>query len=74
MPQRILELEAFENLNDVPINKPLRRHKLGGKLKDNFAISVTNQYRLIFRPYNSKEIDLKKINKIEIMEVSKHYE
>lgn len=74
MPQRILELEAFDNLNDVPITKPYRRHKLEGNMKDKFAIDITNQYRLIFRPENNKEINLKNIKKIEIMEVSKHYE
>lgn len=74
LPQRIVQLEAFCNLNDVPITKPFRRHKLEGDKKDYFAINITDKYRLIFRPEDIEEKDLKKIEVIEIVEVSKHYE
>ena len=30
LPQRIKQLEAFNSLNDIPINPPFRRHKLSG--------------------------------------------
>ena len=76
LPQRIKELKAFNSLNDVPINPPFRRHKLTGDRDNQFAISITNQYRLIFRQKENNIIieDLRKIKEIEIMEVSKHYE
>lgn len=76
LPQRIKELKAFNSLNDVPTNPPFRRHKLTGDRDNQFAISITNQYRLIFRQKENNIIieDLRKIKEIEIMEVSKHYE
>ena len=49
LPRRIKELRAFNSLNDVPTNPPFRRHKLTGDRDNQFAISITNQYRLIFR-------------------------
>lgn len=76
LPKRIIELKAFESLNDVPTSLPFRRHKLTGKLKDYFAVNINNQYRLIFRQKGNKIIveNLKEIKDIEIVEVSKHYE
>lgn len=76
LPQRIKELKAFPSVNDIPIKPPHRRHKLSGDRANQFAISITNQYRLIFRQKENNIIieDLREIKKIEIMEVSKHYE
>lgn len=76
LPKRIKELKAFNSLNDVPTSLPYRRHKLGGDLKDYFAVNITSQYRLIFRQKENNIIieDLRKIREIEITEVSKHYE
>lgn len=75
LPQRIKELKAFECLQEVPSTLPFRRHKLSGNLKNHFAININGQYRLIFRQKESNIMeDLKDIKKIEIMEVSKHYE
>ena len=76
LPRRIKELKAFNSLNDVPTSFPYRRHKLSGDLKEHFAVNITLQYRLIFRPKENNIIieDLRKIKEIEIMEVSKHYE
>lgn len=61
---------------DVPQTLPFRRHKLTGDLKDYFAINITMQYRLIFKQKDNNIVieDLREIKKIEIMEVSKHYE
>lgn len=76
LPKRIKELKAFNSLNDIPTSLPFRRHKLSGDLNGCFAINITGQYRLIFRQKENNIIieDLRKIRKIEIMEVSKHYE
>ncbi len=76
LPRRIKELKAFNTLNDVPSSLPFRRHKLTGERNGQFAVNVTGQYRLIFRQKENNIIieDLKEIKKIEIMEVSKHYE
>ncbi len=76
LPLRIIQLKSFNTLNDVPINPPFRRHKLSGDRDGEFAVSITSQYRLIFRIKNNNIIieDLRNIREIEIMEVSKHYE
>ena len=76
LPQRIKELNGFPSVNDIPTNPPFRRHKLLGERVGQFAISITNQYRLIFRQKDNNIIieDLREIKEIEIMEVSKHYE
>lgn len=76
LPRRIKELQAFQTLNDVPQSSPYRRHKLSENRMNQFAISITRQYRLIFRQVDNQIVieDLTKIKEIEIMEVSKHYE
>ena len=76
LPQRIIELKAFDSVNDIPVFPPFRRHKLEGDREGQFAIDITRQYRLIFRPEDNNIIieDLREIKKIKIMEVSKHYE
>lgn len=76
LPQRIKELNSFDSLNDVPSSLPFRRHKLTGDRRGEFAVNITNQYRLIFRQENNNIIieDLREIKSIEILEVSKHYE
>lgn len=76
LPRRIMELKSFNSLGDVPSVPPYRRHKLSGNLNDCYAINITSQYRLIFRQKDNNIIieDLKEIKKIEIVEVSKHYE
>lgn len=74
LPLRIEQLKNFSSLSDVPLFLPFRRHKLEGNYKDCYAINITNQYRLIFKPLNLEIMDLSKITDIEILEVSKHYE
>lgn len=76
LPQRIKELKAFNNLQDVPTSPPQRRHKLTGNRNGQFAIMITSQYRLIFKQFDNSIIieDLREIKEIEILEVSKHYE
>ena len=76
LPQRISELKSFNSIGDIPTSPPFRRHKLYGDRDGQFAITIVGQYRLIFKQINDDIIieDLKEINEIEIMEVSKHYE
>ena len=77
LPLRISQLKAYSSINDIPVTKPFRRHKLEGNRKEQFAVNITDQYRIILKQNENKEIvinDLREIKKIEIMEVSKHYE
>lgn len=49
LPKRIKELKTCNSLNDIPISLPYRRHKLSGDWKEQFAVNITEQYRLIFK-------------------------
>ncbi len=72
--QRLTQLSAFESLQDIPVSKPFRRHKLIGDRNDCFTVNIDNQYRLIFVPINGDGEDLSSVTIISIEEVSKHYE
>ena len=69
--QRIRELKAFENLNKVPSSLPWRREKLTG-FEDMWSVRVDSNYRIEFKAIDLNE-DLRLIEQIKIMEVSKHY-
>lgn len=71
---RLTQLEAFNNLGDVPNTPPFRRHRLGNNREGQFAINLTERYRLIIEPLNGDIEDLSSITIIEIEEVSNHYE
>ena len=47
---RISELWAVARLADVPHSPPPRRHQLTGDWAGHFAVSLTKNYRLIFKP------------------------
>ncbi|ACL70765.1 plasmid maintenance system killer [Halothermothrix orenii H 168] len=77
--RRLNELQAFENLAQVPHKPPYRRHKLSGKYKGFFAVDVIGGYRIVFKPIidsdrDIEEIPLHEINKIEIWEVTDYHD
>lgn len=76
LPLRIKQLKSMPTVADIPTCPPFRRHKLSGDRKETIAVDVNRQYRIIFKDKNNKIIveDLRKIDNIEILEVSKHYE
>ena len=76
LPQRIKQLKSMPTVADIPTSLPFKRHKLNGDRKETMAVNVNKQYRIIFKDKNNKIIveDLRKIDSIEILEVSKHYE
>ena len=71
--QRIYELQAFENLKEVPHTPPFRKHKLRGKYSGCFAIDLSGNYRLVFKPAcnfrQKEELNLKDVDKIIVWEV-----
>ncbi len=71
---RLTQLTAFETLADVPNTPPFRRHRLKDLREGQFAIDLTERYRLIIEPLNGEIEDLKSITIIEVEEVSNHYE
>ena len=70
--KRITELEAFDNLKEVPSELPFRREKLINR-KDEWSIRVYKQFRMEIRAIDVNE-NLELIKNIEIERVSKHYE
>jgi proteic killer suppression protein len=48
--KRIDVLKAAKTLDDVPTTPPHRRHALSGKWAGHYAVDVTGNWRLIFRP------------------------
>jgi toxin HigB-1 len=67
-------------LNDVPPAPPTRRHELTGEWAGHFAVDVTANWRLIFRPNHnpiprvaSGGFDLKAITAIEIVAIEDYH-
>lgn len=74
MQLRLMQIQAFENLNQIPITPPFRRHKLVGDRSGYFAIDITKTYRFIIKPSNGDINNLNTITIICIEEVSNHYD
>ena len=73
---RIALFESVQCLNDVPIQKPARRHQLTGDRDELYAVDLGRLYRLVFEvdnePVPRKDdggIDLKQVTAVKIMEV-----
>lgn len=47
---RLDVLREASNLADVPHIPPIRRHALSGKRAGHYAVDITGNWRLIFRP------------------------
>ncbi len=78
--QRLAELAAADSLADVSRLPPARCHELRGNRKGQFAVDAAGRMRLIFRPDHnpvprneSGGIDLSKITKIIILEVTDYH-
>lgn len=73
-------LKAAPTLADVPEAPPTRRHQLSGNWAGHYAVDVTANNRLIFRPANEpvprKEdggIDLTRVTAIEFAAVEDYH-
>ncbi|WP_454852759.1 type II toxin-antitoxin system RelE/ParE family toxin [Rhizobium binxianense] len=47
---RLDVLEQANNLGDVPTDPPCRCHQLDGEWKGSFAVDISGNWRLIFKP------------------------
>ena len=65
--QRINVVKAARSLEDLKIQRPLRCHELHGKRAGQWAINLTDRYRLIFT-VSGLEFDA-----LRVEEVTKHY-
>ena len=77
---RMSILRAATCLDEVPVEKPDRRHALSLNRKGQFAVDITENYRLIFEPNNnplplqkSGGLDLRRITDIKILEVEDYH-
>lgn len=68
---RITQLKAFKNLQMVPTSLPWRREKLVNN-EDRWSIRIDSNFRLEFIALDING-DIRLIENIKIMEVSKHY-
>jgi len=78
--RRMSVLRAATCLEEVPTDKPERRHALSLNRKGQFSVDVSENYRLIFEPTNNPlplrkdgGLDLKKITEIKIIEVEDYH-
>ncbi|MDI4666578.1 type II toxin-antitoxin system RelE/ParE family toxin [Xanthobacter autotrophicus] len=76
LKMRLELLYQAERLGDVPAEPPPRRHQLSEDYAGCYAVDVSGNWRLVFRPNHDplplKEdggVDLTKVTAIEIVEV-----
>jgi proteic killer suppression protein len=74
--QRLLELKAATNLEEICLLRSARCHRLTGKRKDQFAVSLTGNLRLIFIPiadHSSQDengvLILSRVDSVKIIEI-----
>jgi len=81
--QRFENIRAFRTLYDLIDSKIGRCHELKGKYEEHFGVSLTKNWRLIFKPDYTKEdlprktdggIDIKKVDRIEVVSVEDYHE
>lgn len=77
---RLAVLRSSPTLNDVPKGPIERCHELTGDRKGEFAVTIKDQWRLIFRPdldpvpkLPDGGIDQKGVTAVLVTEVSDHY-
>ena len=73
---RLETLRTAQTLAMVPATPPVRRHQLSGKRKEQYAVDLDRNRRLVFKPahepipYNDDGgIDLGRVTAITILEV-----
>jgi len=71
---------ATPSLQDVPTDKPFRRHELTQNRKGQFAIDITKNWRLLLEPsnnplplYEDGGLNLEKIDQIKILNVEDYH-
>lgn len=81
LKHRMSVLRAAACLAEVPVGKPDRRHALSLNRKGQFAVDISENYRLIFEPDNNPlplqkdgGLDLKRITGIKILEVEDYHD
>ena len=73
--QRLSQISAAKNLQDLQRLPQLHFHRLEGKYKGCFAIDLKprGKYRIVLKPQNGERKDLKTITQVMIMELCIDY-
>lgn len=71
---RLSELKLANNLAEIPVNPPPRRHKLTGNMKDCWGIDYSKNYRLVIQPVGEFSItDISTIKEIIILDLEDYH-
>lgn len=71
---RLSEIRAANNLDEIPHIPPPRRHKLEGDYNDCWGIDISKNFRIVLRPIGAwDETDLKTVNKIKILSIEDYH-
>lgn len=77
---RMAILKNARHLGMVSTKKPTRCHQLIGKRKEQFAVDLNRNWRLVFKPDHGSlprkddgGIDLEQVTKIKILEVEDYH-
>lgn len=71
---RLSELRAANNLSEIPVVPPPRRHKLSGNFADCWGIDYSKNDRIVIRSVGECEIlDLKSIVEILIVDLGDYH-
>jgi len=70
---RMTELRAVSKLSLISCEPPPRRHKLKGRYSGHWAVSISKNKRLIFKPVNEELIDPEDITEIIIVDITDYH-
>ncbi|QUW26886.1 plasmid maintenance system killer protein [Bacillus cereus] len=71
---RMSEIRAANNLDEIPHVPPPRRHKLEGNYSDCWGVDISKNYRIVLKPIGDwDESDLTTINKITILSIEDYH-
>jgi len=71
---RLSELRAANNLNEIPEVPPPRRHKLSGRYRDCWGIDYSRNDRIIIHPTGEYDInDLTSITEVIIIDLEDYH-
>lgn len=77
LQQRLMELSAAENLNQIPRTPPPRCHELTGDRAGQLSVDLDHPYRLILIPANDPVprkpdggLDWENVTEIEVVQIA----
>jgi toxin HigB-1 len=71
--KRLGEFMAATSLHDISKLPQARLHLLKGEYFECYAVDLKHPYRMIIKPLNGNQSDLKTITKIEIIKITDYH-